>query len=102
LFGWAKAEWRDLVVEDLIAPDIRDGHRELRAGFSGARHMAQGRRVSGLRADVSEFLAEVSLASLGDGHIPDLRGVLQHEGRRHGPGDLPVDRQGPWGRNMAR
>lgn len=69
LFGWSRDELRGLGIEDLIPVPERDAHRARRGGFEGARAMAQGREVSGLRADGSEFLAQVSLASLDDGRV---------------------------------
>jgi PAS domain S-box-containing protein len=67
VFGYEAKEFEALTVEDLLPRSARPGHASQRAGFfkkPTARPMGQGRDLSAMRKDGSEFPAEISLASI--------------------------------------
>ena len=65
LFGYAKNELHGQMVEALIPANVRSHHRGHRAGFNSSpsrRPMGRGMRLSGVRKDGSEFVADIALS----------------------------------------
>lgn len=76
MFGYEVGEllWKN--IDELTPLEIRPRHPELRARFMnerGARPMAYGLELRGIRKDNSEFPVEVGLA-----HLPDLEGGMKN------------------------
>ena len=74
LFGYATGELVGLAVEDLVPARFREQHPSLRGGYLEApspRAMGDGRKLSGVRKDGSEFPVEIGLRPivLDDGHF---------------------------------
>lgn len=81
LFGYPEAEFRSLTVESLLPDRYRDGHR--RSWADCTRHperpKSAWRTLHGLRRDGTEFAAELSLSSLGDGLVlVTIHDVTEH------------------------
>ena len=65
LFGYDRAELVGQQVDILVPQSVRGRHSEHRAGYSAhprTRTMGEGRKLSGLRKDGTEFPVEVSLS----------------------------------------
>ncbi len=78
VIGWANPEavrlfGQELVglsVEELVPPTSRHLHQDLRQGYQrepGLRSMGEGRDLTALKGDGSEFRAEIGLTPLSDG-----------------------------------
>jgi PAS domain S-box-containing protein len=67
MFAYQPGELLGHAVEELIPDSMRTRHRELRAGFMESdkpREMGQGRILTGIRKNGSEFRVEVGLSLL--------------------------------------
>ncbi|MFV0448213.1 MAG: PAS domain S-box protein [Vibrio sp.] len=67
LFGYENGAMLDLIVEDLLPPDLRQAHASLRDSFTKegrSRPMENAHSVRAVKADGSEFIAEIALSSL--------------------------------------
>jgi PAS domain S-box-containing protein len=68
MFGYRRADLLDKSVETLIPERFRNLHIDHRAGYVGGtgarRIMADGRRLTGLRSDGTEFPAEITISPL--------------------------------------
>ena len=65
LFGYSRDELLGSRIEKLIPRNLRSHHQKIREGYTGApqaRAMGQGRDLTGLHKDGSEFPIEVSLS----------------------------------------
>jgi PAS domain S-box-containing protein len=65
MFGYQRDELLGHPVEFLIPPDLRDGHRSLRASYDRApriRPMDEEAPLAGLRKDGTIFSAQISLS----------------------------------------
>jgi hypothetical protein len=65
MFGYRREDLVGRAVEELIPADLRTGHPTHRAAYMDSprpRPMGAGLRLTGLRADGSEFAAEISLS----------------------------------------
>ncbi|MCU0759659.1 MAG: PAS domain S-box protein [Steroidobacteraceae bacterium] len=64
-FGYTPDEFRQLSIEDLVPPDLRDSHRQDRAAFlrlPTPRAMGLGRELRARHKDGSEFPVEIGLS----------------------------------------
>ncbi len=71
LFGYEGGELVGRSVETLVPERLREPHREQRAGYHESpriRAMGAGLDLRGLRADGSEFPADISLSIIESGH----------------------------------
>jgi PAS domain S-box-containing protein len=67
MFGYTREEMLSLNVDALVPSRVRPGHAGLRAGFlknPRARRMGEGRDLSAVRKDGSEFPVEVGLTPI--------------------------------------
>lgn len=87
LFGVAAGSLAGRGVESLVPERSRTGHAAQRAEFlrrHGQRLMGEGRDVTGIRGDGSEFPAEIGLSQIGDGYVlVTLRDASERVQTRH-------------------
>jgi diguanylate cyclase (GGDEF)-like protein/PAS domain S-box-containing protein len=72
LFGYTRPRLTTLHVEDLMPERFRTRHHQLRAGFFNdpkPRYMTNALKSCAVRADGSEFAADVKLAPIGEGQV---------------------------------
>ena len=72
LFGYSEEEFEGLPVEFLIPEPYRDRHQQDRADYGrdpSKRLMKAGRALHAKRRDGSEFVAEISLNPMDNGHV---------------------------------
>jgi diguanylate cyclase (GGDEF)-like protein/PAS domain S-box-containing protein len=72
IFGYTRAQFSTLHVEDLIPPRFRTRHHQLRAAFFNdpkPRPMTTALKAHAVRADGSEFAVDIKLAPVAQGQV---------------------------------
>lgn len=102
LFGYEDGELVGRSVETLVPERLREPHREQRAGYHESpriRAMGAGLELRGLRADGSEFPADISLSIIESGYdvlvLAFVRDISDNE-------DAPTNEGAADGENGAR
>jgi anti-anti-sigma factor len=65
MFGYRREELADLLVDELVPPEVRAAHHDYRVGYQRApqaRPMADRARLAALRKDGTTFPVEISLS----------------------------------------